>query len=91
MATGTAPVELGRSRNNGFCCGAGGGRMWMEEHTGERINLTRVKEALEKKPDTICVACPYCLTMFEDGLKDVNAEGVRVRDVAEVMAEAVLR
>jgi len=91
MATGAAPAEMGRNRNNGFCCGAGGGRMWMEEHTGERINLTRVKEALEEKPDTICVACPYCLTMFEDGLKDVNAEGVRVRDVAEVMAEAVLR
>ncbi len=91
MATGTAPAEMERNRSNGFCCGAGGGRMWMEEHTGERINLTRVKEALEEKPDTICVACPYCLTMFEDGLKDVNAEGVRVRDVAEVMAEAVLR
>jgi len=91
MATGSAPAEMGRNRGNGFCCGAGGGRMWMEEHTGERINLTRVKEALEEKPDTICVACPYCLTMFEDGLKDVHAEGVRVRDVAEVMAEAVLR
>ncbi len=91
MATGTAPSEMGRNRNNAFCCGAGGGRMWMEEHTGERINLTRVKEALEEKPDTICVACPYCLTMFEDGLKDLNAGSVRVRDVAEVMAEAVLR
>jgi Fe-S oxidoreductase len=90
-ATGKAPAEMARNRNNAFCCGAGGGRMWMEEHTGERINLTRVKEAVEQKPDTICVACPYCLTMFEDGLKDVKAEGVRVRDVAEVMAEAVLR
>ena len=91
LATGTAPAEMKRNRTNGFCCGAGGGRMWMEEHTGERINLTRVKEALEEKPDTICVACPYCMTMFEDGLKDVNAKGVRVRDVAEIMAEALLR
>ena len=90
-ATGKEPAEMGRNRNNAFCCGAGGGRMWMEEHTGERINLTRVREALEEKPDTICVSCPYCLTMFEDGLKDVKAEGVRVRDVAEVMAEAVFR
>lgn len=90
-ATGTVPTELERNRNNAFCCGAGGGRMWMEEHTGERINLTRVKEALQEKPDTICVACPYCLTMFEDGLKDVNAPDVKVRDVAEVMAEALLR
>ncbi len=90
-ATGAAPGEMGRTRDNAFCCGAGGGRMWMEEFTGERINLNRVKEALEEKPDTICVSCPYCLTMFEDGLKDVNAEGVRVRDLAEVMAEAMFR
>ncbi|MDD2581088.1 MAG: (Fe-S)-binding protein [Desulfuromonadaceae bacterium] len=90
-ATGQAPAEMGRNRSNAFCCGAGGGRMWMEEHVGERINLTRVNEALEQGPDTICVACPYCMTMFEDGLKDVKAENVRVRDVAEVMAEALLR
>ena len=90
-ATGAVPSEMERNRNNAFCCGAGGGRMWMEEHTGERINLTRVNEALEQKPDTICVACPYCMTMFEDGLKDVKADNVKVRDVAEVMAEALLR
>lgn len=90
-ATGAAPAEMGRNRNNAFCCGAGGGRMWMEEFTGERININRVREALEQKPDTVCVACPYCLTMFEDGLKDVKAYNVKVRDVAEVMAEAVLR
>lgn len=90
-ATGHAPAEMGRNRNNAFCCGAGGGRMWMEEHVGERINLTRVTEALEQNPDTICVSCPYCMTMFEDGLKDVKAETIKVRDVAEVMAEAVLR
>ena len=90
-ATGQAPAEMERNRNNGFCCGAGGGRMWMEEHVGERINLTRVNEALLQKPDTICVACPYCMTMFEDGLKDVKADTVKVRDVAEVMAEALLR
>ncbi|KAB0671850.1 4Fe-4S dicluster domain-containing protein [Oryzomonas sagensis] len=91
LATGAAPAEMERNRNNAFCCGAGGGRMWMEEHTGERINLTRVREALEEKPDTICVSCPYCLTMFEDGLKDVKADSVKVRDVAEVLAEAALR
>ncbi|BCS55777.1 (Fe-S)-binding protein [Geobacter sp. SVR] len=90
-ATGSAPAEMERNRNKAFCCGAGGGRMWMEEHSGERINLTRVREALQEKPDTICVSCPYCMTMFEDGLKDVKGEGVRVRDVAEVLAEAVLR
>jgi Fe-S oxidoreductase len=89
-ATGQAPAEMERNRNNAFCCGAGGGRMWMEEQVGERINLTRIKEALEQSPDTICVACPYCMTMFEDGLKDVKADSVKVRDVAEVMAEALL-
>lgn len=90
-ATGAAPAEMERNRNNAFCCGAGGGRMWMEEHTGERINITRVKEALQQKPDTICVSCPYCMTMFEDGLKDVKSQDVQVKDIAEVMAEAVLR
>ncbi|ABB32481.1 electron transfer flavoprotein-associated cytochrome b and CCG domain pair iron-sulfur cluster-binding oxidoreductase [Geobacter metallireducens GS-15] len=88
-ATGSAPADMERNRNNAFCCGAGGGRMWMEEHTGKRINLERVEEALRQKPDTICVSCPYCMTMFEDGLKDVKAENVRVRDVAEVLAEGL--
>ncbi|MBT0653461.1 (Fe-S)-binding protein [Geomobilimonas luticola] len=90
-STGTAPAEMERSRDNAFCCGAGGGRMWMEEHAGTRINLARVEEALQQNPDTICVSCPYCMTMIEDGLKDVKAENVRVRDLAEVLAEAVLR
>ena len=90
MATGNKPLEMQRHRENSFCCGAGGGRMWMEEHSGERININRVKEALEEKPDTICVSCPYCMTMFEDGLKDVQATNTRVRDIAEVVAEGLL-
>jgi Fe-S oxidoreductase len=87
--TGEAPLEMDRSRAKSFCCGAGGGRMWMEEHSGERINLNRVTEALAKKADTICVACPYCMTMFEDGLKDKRAANTRVRDIAEVVAEGL--
>jgi Fe-S oxidoreductase len=87
--TGDQPKEMGRNRENGFCCGAGGGRMWMEEFSGERINHARVGEALESKPDTICVACPYCMTMFEDGVKDKGAANVRVRDIAEVVAEGL--
>jgi len=87
--TGEEPQEFGRKRENGFCCGAGGGRMWMEEHSGERINIARVTEALESKPDTICVACPYCMTMFEDGVKDKGAANVRIRDIAEVVAEGL--
>ncbi len=88
-ATGKAPAELERNRENGFCCGAGGGRMWMEEQIGSRINLERVKEALKQEPDTLCVSCPYCMTMMEDGLKDESCEKVRVKDIAEVMAEAM--
>jgi Fe-S oxidoreductase len=88
-ATGKAPAEFGRNRENGFCCGGGGGRMWMEEQGGSRINLERVKEAMKQEPDTLCVSCPYCMTMMEDGLKDLGlADKVRVRDIAEVTAEA---
>jgi Fe-S oxidoreductase len=86
QATGQPPKEFDKHGRNGFCCGAGGGRMWMEEEASDRINVARVRQALEKAPDTVCVACPYCLTMFEDGLKDVQAEGVRVQDLAEVLA-----
>ncbi|HZV82738.1 MAG TPA: (Fe-S)-binding protein, partial [Geobacteraceae bacterium] len=85
-STGTSPVELARNLQNAFCCGAGGGRMWMEEHEGSRINLERVAEALTTDPDTICVSCPYCLTMFEDGLKDTGTSRVKVKDLAEVVA-----
>jgi Fe-S oxidoreductase len=88
-ATGEAPREMGRTRENSFCCGAGGGRMWMEEHTGSRINLERVDEALATGAQTICVACPYCMTMFEDGLKDRDMASSRVKDIAEVVAEAL--
>jgi Fe-S oxidoreductase len=91
LATGCAPLEMPRNRTDGFCCGAGGGRMWLEEFSGERINRVRAAEALELQPDTICTACPYCLTMLDDGVKDLKADQVRVKDIAEVLAEAVLR
>ncbi|AJE04146.1 heterodisulfide reductase-related iron-sulfur binding cluster [Geobacter pickeringii] len=87
--TGAAPVEFDRAGGESFCCGAGGGRMWMEEQLGSRINRARVEEALRKNPDTVCVACPYCMTMFEDGLKDRQAGQTRVRDIAEVVAEGM--
>ena len=85
-ATGAPPLEMARNRQNAFCCGAGGGRMWLEEHSGTRINLDRVNEALTNGPDTICVSCPYCLTMFEDGLKDTGSSKTRVKDLAEIVA-----
>ncbi|HTG82346.1 MAG TPA: (Fe-S)-binding protein [Geobacteraceae bacterium] len=88
-ATGRAPAEFGRSRDNSFCCGAGGGRMWLEEFTGTRINRERAREALAAQADTVCVSCPYCMTMFADGLKDEGGEKVRVRDIAEVVADGI--
>jgi len=90
-STGNPPAEFARARNEAFCCGAGGGRMWLEEHTGTRININRVEQALSENPDTICVACPYCMTMFEDGLKDKQAGQTKVRDVAEIVAEGLMK
>ena len=88
--TGQAPSEMERNHDKSFCCGAGGGRMWMEESTGKRINVARVEEALKEDPGTICVCCPYCMTMFEDGLKDKNADDrVQVLDPAEIVARAL--
>ena len=64
--------------------------MWMEESIGKHINVARVEQALGKKPQTICVCCPYCMTMFEDGLKDKNAtEQTQVLDLAEITIRAI--
>ncbi|MFC2007237.1 (Fe-S)-binding protein [Chloroflexota bacterium] len=91
-ATGQTPAEMKRHHDNAFCCGAGGGRMWMEENIGKRIDIARVEEALDEDPRTICVCCPYCMTMFEDGLKDKNAdENTRVMDLAEIVAGAITK
>jgi len=85
-----SPAEMERHHEHSFCCGAGGGRMWLEERLGTRIDMARVEEALKKDPGTICVCCPYCMTMFEDGLKDMNADDkVQVLDLAEIVASAL--
>jgi Fe-S oxidoreductase/nitrate reductase gamma subunit len=88
--TGKAPAEMDRRNERSFCCGAGGGRMWLEETAGKRINVARVEEALKKDPQTICVSCPYCMTMFEDGLKGMKIDDrIKVLDVAEIAAMAL--
>ncbi|WP_375782038.1 (Fe-S)-binding protein [Paenibacillus baekrokdamisoli] len=83
-------LEMERSRQNGMCCGAGGGLMWMEERSGMRVNEARVSQALEVKPTVIGSACPYCLTMMEDGVKLLEVEAsIQARDVAELLAQSV--
>ncbi|WP_417629233.1 (Fe-S)-binding protein [Paenibacillus solisilvae] len=87
---GVKLLEMERSRQNGMCCGAGGGLMWMEERSGMRVNEARVSQALAAAPTVIGSACPYCLTMMEDGVKLLEAEdAVQARDVAELLAESV--
>ena len=79
--------EAERRRHKGFCCGAGGGRMWMEEKLGTRVNLTRTEQLLATGARTTAVACPYCLTMLTDGIKDKDLTDThRVVDVAELVA-----
>jgi len=79
--------EMERRREKSFCCGAGGGRMWMEENLGKRINQLRVKQAQETEAKTIASACPYCLTMLSDGIKEIGLEEkLEVNDIAELVA-----
>jgi Fe-S oxidoreductase/nitrate reductase gamma subunit len=83
-------VEMERNNIRGFCCGAGGGRMFLEEHLGERINMMRTEQALALEPDVIATACPFCLTMLEDGTKAKDViENVKTRDLAEILVEVI--
>jgi len=85
---GQSIVEMDLHHRKGMCCGAGGARMWMEEREGQRINHRRVEQALEKSPDEIATACPFCLIMLRDGTTDLSRTDVAVRDVAELLADA---
>ncbi|MGB8646182.1 MAG: (Fe-S)-binding protein [Anaerolineae bacterium] len=84
-------VEMARSRNNGLCCGGGGGRMWLEENTGTRINQLRIQDVLDVQAKTVASACPFCMAMLDDGAKAKGVdEQVTRKDIAELVAEALL-
>ena len=84
-------IELREMDNNGrqtFCCGAGGGRMWMEEKRGTRVNAERTRQALATGAEAVATACPFCLVMMRDGVADAGerGEGVLVQDISEILA-----
>jgi Fe-S oxidoreductase len=80
-------LEMERTGHKGFCCGAGGGRMFMEETIGKRINMERAEEVNRSGAATVAAACPFCATMLSDGLMDLESE-VAVKDIAEIVDEA---
>ncbi len=87
---GIGLLEMSRTKSKGFCCGAGGGRMWMEEKEGKRINIERTEQALATNASVIATACPFCMTMMNDGVKAKEmSERVTVKDVAEVLCESI--
>jgi len=90
-AAGATIKEMDKSKNEGFCCSAGGGRIMAEEKLGERINIHRVKMAAETGAEALVSNCPFCLTMFEDGIKGAGFEGrMKPRDITEILAERLV-
>ncbi|MCL2582759.1 MAG: (Fe-S)-binding protein [Streptosporangiales bacterium] len=91
---GTKSEEMHRCKGKGFCCGAGGARMWLEERTGKRINEERIDEALALDPDTVSTACPYCMVMLGDAVNAKKASGdakesLEVIDVSQLLVRAI--
>lgn len=84
-------VEMKRSKAKGLCCGAGGGQMFKEPEKGNKdINIERTEEALETEAKTIAVACPFCMTMMSDGIKNKEKESeIKVLDIAELIAKNI--
>jgi Fe-S oxidoreductase len=79
-----------RHRDRSFCCGAGGGRMWMEEHIGTRINQARTDQAIQTGAALVGTACPYCLTMLADGIKEKGKEeSMAAFDLIELVSQSM--
>ncbi len=87
---GVQQVEMRRCRERGFCCGAGGARMWMEESIGKRVNMERTEEALDTGADVVSTACPYCMIMLDDAVRaNAKEDEVRVLDLSQVVEESL--
>lgn len=90
MVNNGSMVEMERNKDRGLCCGAGGGRMWLEEKIGKKVNIERTEEALSVNPDIVSTACPFCMTMMTDGIKEKDrTEDVQVKDFAEIVFETL--
>ena len=87
---GVRILEAERSGDKGFCCGAGGGQMFLEETEGKRINVERTEELLDLHAKTIALNCPFCLTMLSDGVKANDlVDSVQIKDIAEIILEHI--
>jgi len=83
--------EMKRSRADSLCCGAGGGWMWIDEKIGKRMNIQRLEDALAPEAEGIATACPFCVSMFTDAIKDKNMEeDLKVWDIAELVTQALI-
>jgi Fe-S oxidoreductase len=92
---GIRSQEMHRCKDRGFCCGAGGARMWMEEKIGKRVNVERIDEALALDPDVVSTACPFCIVMLSDAVTEKKLSGeakehVEVLDVSQLLARSLV-
>ncbi|MFC1669102.1 heterodisulfide reductase-related iron-sulfur binding cluster [Spirochaetota bacterium] len=86
---GTQFVEMERNNDTSFCCGAGGSRMWIEEHLGTRVNQFRTRDAHATGASKICTACPFCLTMLSDGANELDIQNLESYDIAELVYDSM--
>ena len=92
ISTSSAPIEMEQSRENGFCCGGGGGMSFIDEPPNQRVNQERARQVLETDADIVAVGCPFCMTMLEDGINARKGDrDTKVMDVAELLWQAVER
>jgi Fe-S oxidoreductase len=81
-----------KNKKRAFCCGGGGGRLWLEERIGQRISENRIDQVIDTKAQMVATACPYCLQMFEDAVKAKQVqETLKVKDIAELIAESTTK